>query len=499
MSNNEDDDHLGAFKLKVIDHFQVSPPQGSVPTSSLPLSFFDFPFLVSSQTRRIFFYEFPYSTNHFLETVIPCLKQSLSLSLQHFFPFAANLVFPTKPKKPHIHYVDDATSSSIPFTVAESTLDFNHLVADYSRDISDIYPLVPKMPPALALEDDTLLFPLMAIQVTVMSNSGFAIGTNFHHIVGDGMAFHHFMKTWASASNRLIRKKAPSESREVEEEEEGIHNSLPIFNDGSMVQDPNGVELCFLNHWWNWGPKVLLMVGSARAGQHLTIDLLEVKATFKLDKNHIDKLKHWISHKSQEAKEKEELASLRLSTFVVTCALIWICLAKSEQNTNMENEDEELYHFGFLANCRSRYEFLSIPWTYFGNCVAPGYVTLKRRKLVGENGIVEAAKAIRNKVKELEKDGVLRGAERWLLEGMEKAKSKHHFVIAGSPKLSVYETDFGWGKPIKSEVIHDRGSVSISLSDCREKNSGGIEVGVGLGRDQMNHFAEIWEQSLRML
>lgn len=68
-------------------------------------------------------------------------------------------------------------------------------------------------------------------------------------------------------------------------------------------------------------------------------------------------------------------------------------------------------------------------------------------------------------------------------------------IIAGSPKLEAYKTDFGWGKPKRSEVAHVDNSGTISLSDCRDKQ-GRIEVGLALPKIQMNKFSSILEEHL---
>ncbi|KAI4353819.1 hypothetical protein L6164_002744 [Bauhinia variegata] len=180
---------------KVLNHYWVSPPAGSVPSTSLPLTFFDIPLLRVIPPKRLFFYEYPYPTQHFLQTILPTLKNSLSLTLQYFFPFAANLICPPKPRKPHILYVD---GGAVSFTVVESAADFSHLTANYPRDIRDLHPLTPKLPSARELDDRSRTLPLMAVQATVLPYSGFCIGVIFHHAVADGRAFHHFMKSWAS-------------------------------------------------------------------------------------------------------------------------------------------------------------------------------------------------------------------------------------------------------------------------------------------------------------
>ncbi|KAK9285951.1 hypothetical protein L1049_025153 [Liquidambar formosana] len=105
--------------------------------------------------------------------------------------------------------------------------------------------------------------------------------------------------------------------------------------------------------------------------------------------------------------------------------------------------------------------------TYFGNCLALCFVSAKRAELVGENGVFAAAKAIGRKVKELE-SGVLRGAEKWMSKWKELGEEGRLVSVAGSPKLLVYDTDFGWGRPKKSEVVHVEVSGTFSLAECRD-------------------------------
>ncbi|KAK9913120.1 hypothetical protein M0R45_036944 [Rubus argutus] len=78
-------------KLKVIEQCQVSPlPKSSFPQTSyhLHLTFLDIPWLFFSPSQPLFFYEFPYPSSHFTSITLPNLKHSLSLTLQHFYPFA---------------------------------------------------------------------------------------------------------------------------------------------------------------------------------------------------------------------------------------------------------------------------------------------------------------------------------------------------------------------------------------------------------------------------
>ncbi|XP_072072135.1 coumaroyl-CoA:anthocyanidin 3-O-glucoside-6''-O-coumaroyltransferase 1-like [Arachis hypogaea] len=165
----------------------------------------------------------------------------------------------------------------------------------------------------------------------------------------------------------------------------------------------------------------------------------------------------------------------------------------SEDDIKSSGNDEELY-LSFWVDCRYLAE-LKIPLTYFGNCLVNGIVGIKRSKLVGQNGIFEAAAALRSKIKELQ-SGPYERAETLMSIFSKFATMGHRMTgIAGSPKLDAYESDFGWGKPKLSEVLHVNSPELVSLSDCRDKE-GGIEVGVAFGRAQMQKFNTILEEIL---
>jgi len=101
------------------------------------------------------------------------------------------------------------------------------------------------------------------------------------------------------------------------------------------------------------------------------------------------------------------------------------------------------------------------------------------------------------KIRDFKNDALL-GAETLISDYMESSKPGKFVVgIAGSPRFDVYETDFGWGKPKKSDAVHldSSSSISISLSDCRD-GGGGIQVGLVLEETQMANFIKIFQQEL---
>ncbi|KAJ7948854.1 Anthocyanin 5-aromatic acyltransferase [Quillaja saponaria] len=458
---------MGQHTIKVLDHCQVSPPAGSVPTTSLPLNFFDIKWLLKPKNtpiQRLYLYEFPYPTQHFMQTVLPNLKQSLSITLQHFYPCASNLVCPPQPNKPHILYVNG--ESSVNFTVSEwSNANFEQLIADHPREVSIYHPFVSSFPPTSTLEDGTRLIPLMAIHVTFIPNFGFGICIGIQHVCTDGKGFLNLMKAWSS----ICRTRGECLS--------SLGKDSLAFQDRSVMKDPNGLEHTFLKEWWSRDES------DQKEDDKGSIQFTpshhdKVRATFVLSKDHVEKLKQLVSLICK----KEEMETLHLSTFVVTSALIWVCMVKSKEKESKNDDEDELYHLTFGIDCRSH---SGSPLTYFGNCVAPCYVPLKRSQILGENGIVEAAKAIGEKVVE-SKTSALTWIGKRGSDGM-KVEYSNKIPMAGSPKLGGYETDFGWGRPKKLEAVHIDEADSVSLAESRDIE-GGVEVGVVLGRAAMNEF-----------
>ncbi|KAK3411838.1 hypothetical protein EUGRSUZ_I00591 [Eucalyptus grandis] len=465
-------------KVKILHRHDISPPVNSVSETVLPLTFFDIPWLLCCPIQRLFFYDFPESPPSFAQTTLPLLVHSLSLCLRRFFPFAGSLVLPlAPPQKPYILYSE---GDSLSLTVAESTADFAQLVCDEVCDATLIHPLVPQLPPPCE-SDGARLWPLMAIQVTLFPNKGICIGVNFLHVAADGRSFNHFMKSWASI-HRSGGDPTCANS-----------DDLSPFHDRGVIKDLNGLEPIFLKDWWS-------CVGPSLSPSPTLLTVADkVRATFVFKKAHIDGLKAQVLSQLKNDDIDSESDPIHLS-FVVMCAFVWICIIKSKEeeqqrcdHSSSERGKDELYYFAFLADCRDQLEY-SIPLTYFGNCLVPCFISKKRSTVLGKSGILHAARAIGIRVKEIRTGGALRVMDGWI-RNFNIAKSRDLLTVAGSPRLKVYETDFGWGRPRKSHVVHIDASGAFSLAESRDED-GGVEVGLALTSVCMNKFIYLFEKGL---
>ncbi|XP_039133199.1 malonyl-coenzyme A:anthocyanin 3-O-glucoside-6''-O-malonyltransferase-like [Dioscorea cayenensis subsp. rotundata] len=380
---------------QLLQTWNVSPPPfagGDTTTTVLPSTFFDLIFMHFHPVQRVFFYDFPHSSHHFISSELPSLKYSLSITLSRFYPLAGRLLMHASGKPELVFTAGDSVS----VTIAVSSDDFDELSSDHAREMSRFHPLLSKL-----IEKEVL-----AIQVTIFPNSGISIGTTMHHGVGDGATYSHFMKTW-SAVHRFG-------------DLAGFSMVLPPFFDRSKMRDDRGLERLFMD------------------------ELEEFKGG--------DGLEKWDLHGCND---------VVLATFVFGRER----LEKMKKKT--------------LARIEP-----ALPTNYFGNCLGICCVEAKRTEVVEEKRLV-AAEAIWEVIKGLE-EGVMERADKWV-RNVYKYASERAMTVAGSPKLGVYEVEFGWGKAKKVEIVSIERTGAVSLTESRD-GEGGIEAGLALPRSEMEEF-----------
>ncbi|CAN0916583.1 Malonyl-CoA:anthocyanidin 5-O-glucoside-6''-O-malonyltransferase [Linum grandiflorum] len=144
-----------------------------------------------------------------------------------------------------------------------------------------------------------------------------------------------------------------------------------------------------------------------------------------------------------------------------------LCIAKAKKEAF--DNDDKLVQVAFAADCRSRMD-PPLPSNYFGSSVvivvAPD---MKTGDLVRHGGIARP--------------------------GAKKEEVLMRVDVAGSPRLGVYDVDFGFGRPEKVEITSvDRGS-GMSMVESGD-GSGGVEVGVVMLRHEMDKFASSFVDGL---
>ncbi|KAF7813174.1 phenolic glucoside malonyltransferase 1-like [Senna tora] len=452
---------------KIIEFCSVAPWSPETATSSaatsLSLTFSDIMWLKFGAVKRVFFYEFPHPPSSFIDSLLPKLKHSLSLTLHTFLPLASTLTWPSHSPLPTIAYLP---GDAVSLTVAESDSDFNQLSGFDFSDPAETRSLVPH----LTISEDRA--SVMALQVTLFPNSGFSIGIATHHAAMDGKSATSFMNSWAYICSNL----------EDSSDSSSFPEHLVPFYDRSVIKDPCGVAERFANFWMqnNGGPnkRSLMPWEFPRANQSKL-----KRGTFELTPSSISKLK-----KSAESKVKQ---GVRVSSFSVTCAYVLECIVKAEET----EENRVLFTFG--ADLRSRLD-PPVPPTYFGNCVGGAMFVFETKRLMEGDGFVCGVEGISEGLKRMEEEeDLISEAERLFLETgkMMRDKNVRSFTLAGSPRFDVYGNDFGWGRPKKVEVASIDETGSISLAESRNKN-GGIEIGLVLNQTVMEAFASLFLKRL---
>ncbi|KAF6166446.1 hypothetical protein GIB67_034997 [Kingdonia uniflora] len=242
-----------------------------------------------------------------------------------------------------------------------------------------------------------------------------------------------------------------------------------------MFKDPNGIET-FLEKIKI--TRQCLMVH----GNHHKIPTDLVQATFLICQPEIERLKRWILTQILEKDTQLKEASFNLSSFVVTCAYVWVCFVKTLGGHYDDNLRE---HCFFAVECRSRLN-PALPENYFGNCLVPCLTFANKEDLLGKDGIVVAAEVIGKGI-QMSIKGVSEEGFQGDLAKCSSTTLEHVSGIAGSPKWKFYETDFGWGRPKKVELCSIHRAKAVIFSE-RSDGEAGIEIGVILNKIDMDAF-----------
>ncbi|KAL0375726.1 UNVERIFIED_CONTAM: Malonyl-coenzyme:anthocyanin 5-O-glucoside-6'''-O-malonyltransferase [Sesamum calycinum] len=321
--------------------------------------------------QSVLFYEFPCSKSHFLETIVPELKSSLSLTLTQFLPLG-NIIYPRKPgNKTVLRY---ETGNSVSFTVSESTADFNHLTGSHPRGCDEFYAFAPHLPPPTSSED-SVSCPVLALQVTLFPGQGLCIGFVTDHVVADASTVASFMQAWA-----LIKRSRRSGADNVRDLlTEG--NLLPFY-DRKLVTDLNGLDEIYCN---------VIVDSSSSAEPHRKTSNQQAPCSICFEERGDSEAEEF--HFGQVSQHRSSVV------FHHHMCLVWVCSARSAAPSGEDVADDEPEYFCFVADCRERLN-PPLPAKYFGNCVALVKAELKHGEVKGDDGFVMAAKAIGEAVKE---------------------------------------------------------------------------------------------------
>ncbi|XP_065865424.1 malonyl-CoA:anthocyanidin 5-O-glucoside-6''-O-malonyltransferase-like [Euphorbia lathyris] len=465
------------YSLKMLEVCRVTPFTNSairLAELSLPLTYFDMFWVKLFPLERIFFYQLGQheSTHTFFNSVLlPKLKHSLSLTLTHFLPIAGHIIWPVGTEKPSFLYTP---SDGVSLIVSESNSDFNRLSQNEMQEAIALHPYVPELP----VSDSKAA--IIAFQITFFPNQGFSIGMRFQHAMFDGKSVAMFMKSWAHICkvNSDMTTLLPLEL-------------TPIL-DRTVVDEPQGLGMFYLKNRFpgsDSNPKSLKHPRVIRDMENI------VRANFELSRQDITNLQRNIVSQ-QNGKEEEDSKSMHLSSFVLSYAYIIVTLVKSKHLVRKGKVG-----FKVLAECRSRLN-PPLPTNYFGTCVLGSFTLVDTETILDKNGVASVANELSEMIKGLETRVKNMCVEREIEQAL-KLKNIEEVAdvvigVAGSPRFDIYGTDFGWGKPKKTQAVSiDKNvTITISMAESRDSN-GGLEVGLALKKSEMKMFTFLFANGLK--
>ncbi|KFK41265.1 hypothetical protein AALP_AA2G107200, partial [Arabis alpina] len=391
-------------------------------------------------------------------------EQAINYPYKNYLPLSGCLTWSQDELKPRIIVSQNDTVS---LTIGETDADFSYLSGYGERQVSELHTLTPALP----FSDDSA--SVFSLQITLFPNQGFSIGFTVHHAALDAITVIMFMKAWAHICKQHMENKVIS-----------LPESLTPSLDRSFVKDLTGLD-----------EQMIEIVRSLRVGKKNMRSLSRnppgkigddlVLATLVLSQDDVERLRERVRSNGDDQ-------SLRhLSTFVIAYAYTWTCLVKARGGNG-----ERAVSFFLSADFRTRLD-TPLPATYFGNCIVKvGCCKRKAAEFVGEKGFVTAVELINDLVKSLSSPRMIETIAQRFAALFDSIRESSQFgMVAGSNRFGVYEMDFGWGRPVKVDVISIRGE-GISMADRRDE-SGGVEIGICMNKTEMETIFSFFNNGLQ--
>lgn len=168
------------------------------------------------------------------------------------------------------------------------------------------------------------------------------------------------------------------------------------------------------------------------------------------------------------------------STFAAIAAHAWICFSHAKAVAA-----DEVVVLGFLADCRARID-PPLDEAYTGNCVRPCVAKATGSELAGPGGLANACAAIGRAIKAGVEEP-LRDCEGWV-DYVRSLPPERLMYSSSSPRFKYYETDFGWGRPERVELVSMNHDGEVVLAAGKEQ--GAVQASMGLAAHQMEVFAK---------
>ncbi|CAN7006084.1 unnamed protein product [Brassica rapa subsp. trilocularis] len=432
----------------------IVKPAEETPRHSLWLSNLDL-IQVRFHMGILYFYN-PSSSSSSLpntQSLIDALRKVLVL----FYPAAGRL---QKNKNGRLEVLCNGEGVLLVEAETDSTLQDIGLF-NQSLDLSQLMP-------TLDYSGDISSVPLILVQVTYFKCGAICIGNSIHHTFGDAGSLVCFMEAWSRTARGLPVKVSPFFDRTILRARDP---PSPVFPHTEYKPPP------FHN------PPVESLAYRSNPDSDsgvvsLKLTRLQVKAL----------------------RAKAEVADSMFSTYELLVAHIWRCACFANEDLG----EEHLTRLHIIIDGRSRLQ-PKLPQGYIGNTLFHA----RPISLLGEfrrEPFSTTVKRVHEEIKKMDNE-YLRSAIDSLEthpdldqlvpgEGNPIFSCAANFCIVGLPKQTVYELDFGWGRPFFKRTSHmneGKGFVSMSLDE-----EGSFVVFMCLKKTQLGKFQHLFYEFLNV-
>lgn len=348
--------------------------------------------------------------NH-VQEFLKKLRESLSLTLVHFYPLAGRLATLKVGEPPNLAiYVDCTKGSGARFihTSVNSTVDDVLSPTDVPEIVGSFFDLNG------SINYDGHTKSLLSIQVTELTD-GIFIGCSLNHMIGDGTSLWHFLNSWSEifqAEGKSMELSRPPTYEKLFPEGYGPIFTLPF----------TGNEKEF----------------TKRDDQNALPQILRERV-FHFSSESVAKLK---------IKANAECNTTNISSLQALSAHVWRCITRL---WNMPSDHKT--RFTFVANNRTRL-VPPVSQNCFGNYVQPIAVTTTCGELL-KSSIGWAAGLLHQAVINHTDSVARESVNAWVKSPFFTRNTSecsdpypNTIIFASSPRFNMYGTEFGLGKPL---------------------------------------------------
>jgi len=354
---------------------------------------FDLPYVNFQYNQKILLYPSP---SQGFVSVVESLEKSLSEALVHFYPLAGRLCL----DEDGILKVD-CNDAGVDFIEASSHVG----LADLTDCDSSAHVMQDLVPYVDTLNADGFFLPMVGVQVTKLID-GVVIGIAINHLIADGYSTWHFMSSWAE----LCRGSSVI--------------CLPPLHDRTVARNIK-VKL-------NINPPTRDSYVNGTKTQKLPLR----GKIFHFSKKMMEEIKTR-ANKNREGKP--------FSCFQALGAHLWQGVTRARK---LAPEDPTV--FTIVIDCRTRVD-PPLPRNYFGNAIHSIY-GVTAAGLLQSNGLSFAANMLQQVIDSHGAKAIKQKNEKWeqnpKLYGLSDV-GMNSVTVGSSPRFEVYESDFGWGRPVR--------------------------------------------------